>query len=57
MDFEPTEGKYLAYPNNREIIVLDCDSWSQRMQFTQNTVSNHFIYQINLSQYSQHGIG
>ncbi|KAF9801546.1 hypothetical protein SFRURICE_015040 [Spodoptera frugiperda] len=39
MDFEPTEGKYLAYPNNREIILLDCETWSQRMTFTHNLAS------------------
>ncbi|XP_049691894.2 WD repeat and HMG-box DNA-binding protein 1 [Helicoverpa armigera] len=38
MDFEPTEGKYLAYPNNREIILLDCESWGQRMTFTHNSI-------------------
>ncbi|XP_039757600.1 WD repeat and HMG-box DNA-binding protein 1 [Pararge aegeria] len=38
MDFEPSEGKYLAYPHNREIIVLDCESWSQRMAFTHSTI-------------------
>ncbi|CAH0592617.1 unnamed protein product [Chrysodeixis includens] len=38
MDFEPTEGKYLAYPNNREIILLDCESWGQRMAFTHNLI-------------------
>lgn len=39
MDFEPSEGKYLAYPHNREIIVIDCESWSQRMTFTHSSVS------------------
>lgn len=38
MDFEPSEGKYLAYPSNREIILLDCQSWGQRMSFTHNTI-------------------
>lgn len=38
MDFEPSEGKYLAYPNNREIILLDCESWGQRMTFTHSLV-------------------
>ncbi|XP_045493437.1 WD repeat and HMG-box DNA-binding protein 1 [Colias croceus] len=38
MDFEPTEGKHLAYPNNKEIILLDCDSWSQRMTFNHNLI-------------------
>lgn len=39
MDFEPQEGKSLAYPNNREIIILDCESWNQRVAFTHSTVS------------------
>ncbi|KAL0901352.1 hypothetical protein ABMA27_006631 [Loxostege sticticalis] len=38
MDFEPSEGKYLAYPNNREIILLDCESWGQRMTFTHSSI-------------------
>ncbi|KAJ0182402.1 hypothetical protein K1T71_001771 [Dendrolimus kikuchii] len=38
IDFEPTEGKYLAYPNNRDIILLDCESWSQRMVFTHSSI-------------------
>ncbi|XP_059050858.1 WD repeat and HMG-box DNA-binding protein 1 [Achroia grisella] len=38
MDFEPLEGKYLAYPNNREIVLLDCESWSQRMTFTHGLI-------------------
>lgn len=38
MDFEPIDGKYLAYPNNREIILLDCESWSQRMTFTHASI-------------------
>ncbi|CAK1540165.1 unnamed protein product [Leptosia nina] len=38
MDFEPSEGKYLAYPNNREIILLDSNSWGQRMTFSHNTI-------------------
>lgn len=43
MDFEPTEGKYLAYPNNREIILLDCESWGQRMTFTHSLVSLYIL--------------
>ncbi|XP_026758868.2 WD repeat and HMG-box DNA-binding protein 1 [Galleria mellonella] len=38
MDFEPAEGKYLAYPNNREIVLLDCESWNQRMTFTHSLI-------------------
>ncbi|XP_041975465.1 WD repeat and HMG-box DNA-binding protein 1 [Aricia agestis] len=38
MDFEPSEGRYLAYPNNREIILLDCESWGQRMSFTHSNI-------------------
>ncbi|XP_034835904.1 WD repeat and HMG-box DNA-binding protein 1 [Maniola hyperantus] len=38
MDFEPSEGKLLAYPHNREIVILDCESWSQRMTFTHSTI-------------------
>ncbi|CAG4978098.1 unnamed protein product [Parnassius apollo] len=38
ISFEPSEGKYLAYPNNREIILLDCESWGQRMSFTHNLI-------------------
>ncbi|OWR47950.1 acidic nucleoplasmic DNA-binding protein 1 [Danaus plexippus plexippus] len=38
MDFEPQEGKSLAYPNNREIIILDCESWNQRVAFTHSTI-------------------
>lgn len=46
MDFEPAEGRYLAYPNNREIIVLDCESWGQRMAFTHASVC---LYSLNLT--------
>ncbi|XP_050666670.1 WD repeat and HMG-box DNA-binding protein 1 [Leptidea sinapis] len=38
MSFEPSEGKYLAYPSNKEIILLDCESWGQRMSFTHNLI-------------------
>ncbi|XP_053622607.1 WD repeat and HMG-box DNA-binding protein 1 [Plodia interpunctella] len=38
MDFEPTDGKYLAYPNNREIVLLDSTTWGQRMAFTHNSI-------------------
>lgn len=38
MDFEPSERKFLAYPNNREIILIDCESWGQRMNFTHNLI-------------------
>ncbi|KAL4716859.1 hypothetical protein ACJJTC_012670 [Scirpophaga incertulas] len=38
MDFEPSEGKYLAYPNNREIVLLDCISWVQRMTLTHTSI-------------------
>ncbi|KOB76608.1 Acidic nucleoplasmic DNA-binding protein 1 [Operophtera brumata] len=38
IDFEPSNGKYLAYPNNREIILLDCESWAQRMTFTHSLI-------------------
>ncbi|CAH2102314.1 unnamed protein product [Euphydryas editha] len=38
MDFEPSDGKYLAYPNNREIIILSSENWSQRMTFTHSTI-------------------
>ncbi|KPJ04316.1 WD repeat and HMG-box DNA-binding protein 1 [Papilio xuthus] len=38
ISFEPTEGKYLAYPNNREIILLDSESWGQRLTFTHNSI-------------------
>ncbi|KAJ8735714.1 hypothetical protein PYW07_007334 [Mythimna separata] len=38
MDFEPKEGKYLAFPNKREIILLDCESWGQRMTFTHSAI-------------------
>ncbi|XP_022130304.2 WD repeat and HMG-box DNA-binding protein 1 [Pieris rapae] len=38
MSFEPSEGKYLAYPNNKEIVLLDCDDWGQRMAFSHNTI-------------------
>lgn len=38
MDFEPSEGKYLAYPNNKEIILLDCVSWGHRMAFTHPSI-------------------
>ncbi|XP_013197193.2 WD repeat and HMG-box DNA-binding protein 1 [Amyelois transitella] len=38
MDFEPTEGKYLAYPSNREVILLDSESWGQRMSFTHSSI-------------------
>ncbi|XP_068626537.1 WD repeat and HMG-box DNA-binding protein 1 isoform X2 [Battus philenor] len=38
ISFEPSEGKYLAYPNNREIILLDCESWGQRMSFTHSSI-------------------
>lgn len=48
MDFEPSEGKLLAYPQNREIVILDCESWSQQMTFTHSTVSTT-IYSINQS--------
>ncbi|XP_049875326.1 WD repeat and HMG-box DNA-binding protein 1 [Pectinophora gossypiella] len=38
MDFEPSEGKYLAYPSNKEIILLDSESWGQRMTFTHSLI-------------------
>ncbi|XP_026497855.2 WD repeat and HMG-box DNA-binding protein 1 [Vanessa tameamea] len=38
MDFEPSEGKYLAYPSNREIIILSCENFNQRMTFTHSTI-------------------
>ncbi|RVE48134.1 hypothetical protein evm_007194 [Chilo suppressalis] len=38
MDFEPSQGKHLAYPNNREIVLLDCETWGQRMIFTHNSI-------------------
>ncbi|KAJ2948141.1 hypothetical protein O0L34_g9942 [Tuta absoluta] len=38
MDFDPQEGKYLAYPNNREIILLDSETWGQRMAFTHSSI-------------------
>ncbi|CAG9796474.1 unnamed protein product [Diatraea saccharalis] len=38
MDFEPSQGKHLAYPNNREIVLLDCETWGQRMTFTHNSI-------------------
>ncbi|CAH0727458.1 unnamed protein product, partial [Brenthis ino] len=38
MDFDPTDGKYLAHPNNREIIILDCENWAQRMTFTHSSI-------------------
>lgn len=44
MDFEPIEGKYLAYPNNREIVILECENWAQRMTFTHSSVSIKIIY-------------
>lgn len=59
MDFEPSEGKYLAYPNNKDIILLDCESWSQRMVFTHNSVcticinnfyNNNFQNSVSLRQ-------
>lgn len=51
MDFKPSDGKYLAYPSNREIIILSSENWSQRMTFTHSTVSIFFyifFYKINL---------
>ncbi|XP_072941317.1 WD repeat and HMG-box DNA-binding protein 1 [Epargyreus clarus] len=38
MDFEPIEGKYLAYPNNRDVTLLDTESWGQRMTFTHSSI-------------------
>ncbi|KAI5644928.1 minichromosome loss protein, mcl1, middle region domain-containing protein [Phthorimaea operculella] len=38
MNFDPQEGKYLAYPNNREIILLDSETWGQRMTFTHSSI-------------------
>ncbi|KPJ08679.1 WD repeat and HMG-box DNA-binding protein 1 [Papilio machaon] len=38
ISFEPSEGKYLAYPNNREIILLDSESWGQRLTFTHSLI-------------------
>ncbi|XP_013135279.1 PREDICTED: WD repeat and HMG-box DNA-binding protein 1 [Papilio polytes] len=38
ISFEPSEGKYLAYPSNREIILLDCESWGQRLTFTHSLI-------------------
>ncbi|XP_048489495.1 WD repeat and HMG-box DNA-binding protein 1 [Plutella xylostella] len=38
MDFEPKEGKYLAYPSNREVVILDTETWGQRMTFTHSSI-------------------
>ncbi|CAG9135627.1 unnamed protein product [Plutella xylostella] len=38
MDFEPKEGKYLAYPSNREVVILDTETWGQRMTFTHSLI-------------------
>lgn len=43
MSFEPSEGKYIAYPDNREIKLLDCESWGQRMSFTHSLVGIYVI--------------
>ncbi|XP_061709099.1 WD repeat and HMG-box DNA-binding protein 1 [Cydia pomonella] len=38
MDFEPSEGRYLAYPNNREVTLLEYETWGQRMTFTHSSI-------------------
>ncbi|CAH2050631.1 unnamed protein product, partial [Iphiclides podalirius] len=38
ISFEPSDGKYLAYPNNREVILLDSENWGQRMSFTHTLI-------------------
>ncbi|XP_073957413.1 chromosome transmission fidelity 4 [Choristoneura fumiferana] len=38
MDFAPQESRYLAYPNNREVILLEYETWGQRMTFTHSSI-------------------
>lgn len=38
MDFDPSLGHYLAYPNNNSVIVLSTSDWSKKYTFTTEAI-------------------
>ncbi|CAG9836570.1 unnamed protein product [Diabrotica balteata] len=40
--FEPTEGKYLAYPDKSTVVVLQVSDWSEKAKLTSDKVSSQY---------------
>ncbi|KAJ8971614.1 hypothetical protein NQ317_014735 [Molorchus minor] len=51
IDFEPTQGKHLAYPNQNVVIILTTDDWSQTATLVCDQVSASY----SIVQYSPCG--
>ncbi|KAJ8931899.1 hypothetical protein NQ314_015168 [Rhamnusium bicolor] len=51
MDFEPINGKYLAYPDKNAVVLLNTDDWSQTSTLSCNEVSSSY----SIVQYSPCG--
>lgn len=51
MDFEPVQGKQLAYPDKNTIVFLNVESWSQATTLTCSNVNADF----SIVQYSPCG--
>lgn len=51
IDFEPTEGKQLAYPDRNKIVFLSTDSWIQEATLHCDTV----VAEYSIVQYSPCG--